>query len=73
MAERVGKLVTAGIQARGHQPKLFDPMHENLPLLEKPLHFHGPNEEKPENLVRLHKELKDQDAFVFVTAEYNFG
>ena len=73
MADRVGKLVMAGIEARGHHPKLFDPMVEALPLLEKPLHFHGPSDTKPENLVRLHQELKDQDAFIIVSAEYNFG
>ena len=52
--------------------KIFDPAESQLPLLEKPLHFYPPNQEPPAILKRLQQELSEQDAFVFVTAEYNF-
>ena len=73
MGDRVGKMITNALVAKGHTPTTFDPAVSNLGLLEKPLHFHGPNETKPPILVDLHTQLKDQDAFVIVTPEYNFS
>ena len=73
MGDRVGKMITSALVAKGHAPTTFDPAISNLGLLEKPLHFHGPNETKPQVLVDLHAQLKDQDAFVIVTPEYNFS
>ena len=52
---------------------LFDPQAIELPLLQKLLHWHGPDEPKPQILVDTHSKLSSQDAFVFVTPEYNYS
>ena len=72
MGPRVGKMVLAELEKRGHQSTLFDPAEIKLPLLEKPLHWHAPNEEKPQILVQTYESLKSHDAFIIVTPEYNF-
>ena len=54
MCDRVGKLVEASVSAKGHIVTMFDPLTINLPMLEKPLHWHGPSEEKPQILVDTH-------------------
>ncbi|CBY07821.1 unnamed protein product [Oikopleura dioica] len=73
MSCRVGEHVAGALKARGHTPKIFDPAESQLPLLEKPLHFYPPNQEPPAVLKKLQQELSEQDAFIFVTAEYNFN
>ena len=54
MCERVGKLIQGAVVDKGHQVTLFDPMTIDLPMLQKPLHWHGPNEDKPDVLVDTH-------------------
>ena len=54
MCERVGKLIQGAVVDKGHQVTLFDPMTIELPMLQKPLHWHGPNEDKPDVLVDTH-------------------
>ena len=54
MCERVGKLIQGAVVEKGHQVTLFDPMTIELPMLQKPLHWHGPNEDKPAVLVDTH-------------------
>jgi len=71
-ATRVGKMVCSALEKRNHAVTLFDPAEINLPLLQKPLHFHGPNEEKPKILVDTYNSLKVQEAFIIITPEYNF-
>merc|ERR1711953_1451472 len=66
-------MVSVALQKRHHNLTVFDPAEHNLSLLQKPLHFYGPSEDKPKELVELHQSLCQQDAFVFVTPEYNFS
>ena len=72
MGDRVGQLVAGELERRKHKICVFDPAEYKMGLLEKPLHFYGPSEDKPRELVDLHTKLCQQDAFVFVTPEYNF-
>ena len=72
MGDRVGQLVASELERRRHKVAIFDPAQYNMGLLEKPLHFYGPSEDKPAELVELHSKLCQQDAFVIVTPEYNF-
>merc|ERR1712227_16707 len=73
MGDRVAKMVSNELERRKHKITTFDPAQHNLGLLEKPLHFYGPSEDKPKQLLELHKQLCQQDAFVIVTPEYNFS
>ena len=73
MGDRVGQLVAGELERRKHKICVFDPAEYKMGLLEKPLHFYGPSEDKPRELVDLHTKLCQQDAFVFVTPEYNFS
>ncbi|CBY30361.1 unnamed protein product [Oikopleura dioica] len=73
LSSRVGEHVAKALEARGHTPKIFDPAENQLPLLEIPLHFFPPNQEPPAILKRLQQELNEQDAYIFVTAEYNLN
>lgn len=72
MGTRVGTMVTEELERRGHSVTLFDPAVIDLPLLQKPLHWHGPNEDKPKILVDTYNLLKEQEAFIICTPEYNF-
>jgi len=73
MSTRVGKMVERELIGRGHQVTIFDPAELNIPLLERPLHWYGPNEDKPEVLTQTYNQLKSQDAFVIITPEYNLS
>jgi len=73
MGDRVGKMIAAKLEKRQHAITWFDPAKHEVSLLQKPLHFYSEKEEKPEVLVDLHRQLCEQDAFVFVTPEYNFS
>ena len=43
-----------------------------FPLLQKPVHFYGPERKDcPEWLVAAEKKVKEADAFVVVSGEYN--
>ena len=72
MGDRVGQLAAGELERRKHKICVFDPAEYKMGLLEKPLHFYGPSEDKPRELLDLHTKLCQQDAFVFVTPEYNF-
>jgi len=73
MGDRVAKMIAAKLEKRQHAITWFDPATHEVSLLQKPLHFYSEKEEKPEVLVDLHRQLCEQDAFVFVTPEYNFS
>ena len=73
MSSRVGKMVATELDLRKHTVTMFDPADVELSLLERPLHWYGPSEEKPKKLVDLYMSLKDQDAFIIITPEYNLS
>lgn len=75
MADKVVRLVenqfTKAFGSKGHEIKVLDPEDFNLPLLKQPLHFYPDQEKAPEALHVLNKLVKDADAYLVVTPEYN--
>jgi NAD(P)H-dependent FMN reductase len=55
---------------RGHRATLVDPAEEKLPLLDR-MYKEYPPDQRPENLGRLATRLREADAFIIVTGEYN--
>ncbi|XP_062588300.1 quinone reductase-like [Saccostrea cucullata] len=44
----------------------------NFPMVKQPVHFYGPKRTgAPQNLLDCEKQIRDVDAFVIVSAEYN--
>ncbi len=52
-------------------PSPIDPQVLDLPLLKKPLHFYKDRTEAPKVLQDTDKLIREADAFVLVSAEYN--
>ena len=50
---------------------LTDPLELKLPLLEKPLHFYKDQTEAPQILQECGQKVREADAFVVVSGEYN--
>ena len=48
-----------------------DPQELDLPLLKKPLHHYKDRTQAPKVLLDCEAKLKEADAFIVVTAEYN--
>lgn len=71
LGERVGKFILAGLKERNLDVDFIDPMETQLPMLEKPLHFHRPAESAPQQLQDLNKKIKESDAIIVVSCEYN--
>jgi NAD(P)H-dependent FMN reductase len=55
---------------RGHRATLIDPAEEKLPLLDR-MYKEFPPDQRPENLERLATLIRDADAFIIVSGEYN--
>ncbi|KAK7091433.1 NADH-dependent flavin reductase subunit 1-like [Littorina saxatilis] len=70
LGPRVTKFIQAQLQSK-YDITLFDPQEIDLPLMKKPLHFYKDRSQAPEMLVNCEKKLKEADAFILVTAEYN--
>jgi NAD(P)H-dependent FMN reductase len=62
-----------GVLQKHFDVKVFDPKELQLPLVSKPLHFYPDQSKAPEQLRKLNDEIKEADALVFVTGEYNRG
>lgn len=51
---------------------ITDPVEMNFPMVTKPVHFFGPERTNaPKILVENEKFVKEADAYVLVSAEYN--
>jgi len=71
MSKRVGVAIQAALEKAGHEVSLIDPGTLDLPILQTPLHFYPDPAQAPESLKELNEKIKEQDAFVVCTAEYN--
>jgi len=71
MSARVGIAIEAALKKAGHSVCLVDPANLDLPILQTPLHFYPDPTQAPANLKELNEQIKEQDAFLVCTAEYN--
>nr|XP_011418842.1 uncharacterized protein LOC105322022 [Crassostrea gigas] len=69
---RVAKFMRRKLEERNFDVKFFDPVEMKFPLITQPVHFYGPERKgAPAILVENEKFVKDADAYVIVSAEYN--
>eukprot|EP00794_Sanderia_malayensis_P008798 gene8798-9739_t len=74
MSERVVshlKKVFADHQSDGHTFEVIDPEDYDIPLLKQPLHFYRDPSKAPAILHQLNDTIKNADAYIIVSAEYN--
>ena len=67
---KAARFILQSCLARGHQATLVDPLEEQLPLLDR-MYKEYPAEDRPENLERLANRIRQADAFIIVSGEYN--
>ena len=72
MGIRLADYIVAGLKARGEDVELIDAKAVGLPLLDRMYKEHAPGSAPPA-LEQLASKIRDADAFVFVTGEYNWG
>ncbi|XP_045181307.2 uncharacterized protein LOC123540385 isoform X2 [Mercenaria mercenaria] len=72
LGERVGKFVRNTLsKTEKYEIKVFDPAEMNLDLLKKPLHFYKDKSTAPKTLLEANEDIKNADAFLLVSCEYN--
>lgn len=69
-AERVGAFLKNVVQGK-FDLKVFDPKKLAFPLLQQPIHFYPDPSKAPKELIEANEHLKQADAVIFVTGEYN--
>jgi NAD(P)H-dependent FMN reductase len=69
---RLARYLVDRFAARGDAPTLVDAKEVGLPLLDR-MYKEYPAGEAPAAMERLAGQIRDADAFVFVTGEYNWG
>jgi NAD(P)H-dependent FMN reductase len=67
---RAARFVLDVCRARGHRASLVDPAEHRLPLLDRMYKEYAPGE-APEPLASLADRIKNADAFIIVSGEYN--
>ena len=72
MGIRLADYIVAGLKARGGDVELIDAKAVGLPLLDRMYKEYAPGSAPPA-LENLASKIRDADAFVFVTGEYNWG
>jgi NAD(P)H-dependent FMN reductase len=72
MGIRLADYIVAGLKARGRDVELIDARAVGLPLLDRMYKEYAPGSAPPA-LENLASKIRDADAFVFVTGEYNWG
>lgn len=72
MGIRLADYIVAGLTARGDKPELIDAKAIDLPMLDR-MYKEYPKGEAPAAMEKLAETIRDADAFVFVTGEYNWG
>ena len=72
MGIRLADYIVAGLKARGGDVELIDAKVVGLPLLDRMYKEYAPGSAPPA-LENLASKIRDADAFVFVTGEYNWG
>ncbi len=69
---KAARFVVRQLEQRDHEVTLIDPLEYRLPLLD--LRFREYDEDDaPMDMQRISAAIKDSDALVFVTGEYNHG
>jgi NAD(P)H-dependent FMN reductase len=69
---RLADFLVEGFKARGAEAELIDAKAEGLPMLDR-MYKEYPKGSAPEAMETLAGKIRDADAFVFVTGEYNWG
>lgn len=72
MGVRLADYVVAGLKARGDDAELVDAKAVDLPMLDR-MYKEYPLGTAPAAMEALAGKIRDADAFVFVTGEYNWG
>lgn len=72
MGIRLAHYVVRGLQARGAAAELVDAQAVGLPMLDRMYKEYDPGT-APAAMQALAAKIRDADAFVFVTGEYNWG
>ncbi|RDI27270.1 NAD(P)H-dependent FMN reductase [Pseudacidovorax intermedius] len=72
MGIRLADYIVAQFKARGAEPELIDAQAVGLPMLDRMYKEH-PKGQAPAAMEALAGKIRDADAFVFVTGEYNWG
>jgi NAD(P)H-dependent FMN reductase len=69
---RLADFLVRALKARGDEAELIDAKAVGLPMLDR-MYKEYPKGHAPEALESLAGKIKEADAFVFVTGEYNWG
>jgi NAD(P)H-dependent FMN reductase len=69
---RLADYLVSGLRARGAAPELVDAKAVGLPMLDR-MYKEYPRGSAPAAMEALAGKIRDADAFVFVTGEYNWG
>jgi NAD(P)H-dependent FMN reductase len=69
---RLATFLVEGLRTRGHDVELIDAKTIGLPMLDR-MYKEYPTGSAPEPLATLAYKIREADAFVFVTGEYNWG
>jgi NAD(P)H-dependent FMN reductase len=72
MGIRLAKFIVDGLLARGDASELIDAKAINLPMLDR-MYKEYPNASAPPAMEELAAKIRQADAFIFVTGEYNWG
>lgn len=72
MGIRLADYIVAQLKARGAEPELIDAQAVGLPMLDR-MYKEYPKGQAPAAMEALAGKIRDADAFVFVTGEYNWG
>ncbi len=69
---RLANYIVTGLRERGNDVELIDAKDVGLPMLDR-MYKEYPKGSAPREMERLAEKIRDADAFVFVTGEYNWG
>jgi NAD(P)H-dependent FMN reductase len=67
---KAARFILQACLERGYRATLVDPAEEKLPLLDR-MYKEFPPDQRPENLERLAAGIREADAFIIVSGEYN--
>ena len=69
---RLARYLVSAFAARGDEAELIDAREVGLPMLDR-MYKEYPPDEAPPAMAALADKIRDADAFVFITGEYNWG
>ena len=69
---KAAKYLFKKLNERGYTVHFIDPLHYNLPILDK-MYKEFPKGEAPENMEEIAQKFRESDGFMVVTGEYNHG